>query len=1181
MKGGGDLRRTLAIFGRFTLGQRRAFASAFVLLAIEAVTAVAVPDLIKKLTDFLKDGILPRYFGVTVSDDAAIYVIAGGIVVATAVNSFSASTAEINLATAGRTLGFNLRGALFAHLQRLPLAFHLRRSTGDVLTRITGDVKAMEDFIEDSVSDLVGSVLVLGATMAYLFWQSWQIALLAIAIVPLMAAISNWFARRIKSAAKQERASEGELASTAQEMLSAISLVQVYGRGDVQQRKFAQQSSSARDAVLRTARLDALFGFTVALIESVGIAVVILVGARLVDDGSLTAGALVAFILVVQGMFKPIRRIVKQWNRVAAVYASVDRVGEIFDRQPTVVDLPDARPAPAFRGEIEFRDVSFAYHSVADDGPDGPDQRLALESVSFQVARGESVALVGRSGAGKSTIAQLLPRLYDPHAGAILIDGHDIRQFAYDSVRSQMSMVLQETILLRGTVGENIAYGREGATQEEVIAAAKLASAHDFVMEMPNGYDSVLGERAATLSGGQRQRLAIARAFIRDAPILILDEPTTGLDAESSALVAESLQMLARNRSTLIVSHDLNLIRSVDRILVISAGRVLEEGSPADLLASGGLYSELHALQFGEAAIAATASPNGAPDGAPAGEVLAAVPAGVLDAVPGGVLDDGMLPDGPIPEPRGAPEDDDAQLVGSRGFDAALTRAMPLPASRDEYLARTGWIPSLPPPPARGGDDLDALRSPAVTRAVPGLAEALSARAMAPRLQTMLAEEWEVMSCSPGKPFVEPGAGATLQYRLELRRRGSARTVAHVVAGRLFRTVEDAEAELPYLPPAESLDGREDLRAFARPALVIRELCLLLHAVPLDPQLPGLVRATDPSRLVEILGAQLTSAVPGLVLQGCRAEVVRYARGSCVLRYEVAWQLSSSRRSLKQVVYGKMYGDDQGELVGPVVTALRAELQNGAGTALPFLVPRFQGYVPHLRLALLEAVPGSPLLPDLIKAGAGAAAPPDAGGLTAEQAVVACARVAAALHRTSLPVGAPRTLADEIGAVRASVDALAPVAPGLATSLHRHLGTVQDLALDPPGAFGAAHGDFDASQVLFDGPTTSLVDFDTVCLAEPALDLGRFTGRLSVTVRMAQDTAGGGAHRDEDIAFAFLREYLRATGSEEPDVLLARVAAYRTVALARLAVRSWCQLKPHRLRPALALLEEGQRAGVR
>jgi aminoglycoside phosphotransferase (APT) family kinase protein len=263
------------------------------------------------------------------------------------------------------------------------------------------------------------------------------------------------------------------------------------------------------------------------------------------------------------------------------------------------------------------------------------------------------------------------------------------------------------------------------------------------------------------------------------------------------------------------------------------------------------------------------------------------------------------------------------------------------------------------------------------------------------------------------------------------------------------------------------------------------------------------------------------------------------------------------------------------------VTALRKQLQNGAGSSLPFLVPRFQGYVPQLRMALLEAVPGSPLLPDLVRAASGAARPPEAGDLTAERAVVACARLAAALHGASVPAVVPRTLADEIASVRASVDALASVAPALAASLHRHLGTVHDLALDPPGPLGAAHGDFDPSQVLFDGPTTSLVDFDAVCLAEPALDLGRFTGRLSVMVRMAQDAGGGVAQGDGDVAFAFLREYLRASGSDEPDVLLARVAAYRTVALARLAVRSWCQLKPQRLRPALALLDEARRVGVR
>jgi ABC-type multidrug transport system fused ATPase/permease subunit len=1106
---------------------------AAVLLALEAATAVAVPDLIKRLTDFLVAGRPPRVLGFTPSVEATIPVIAAGIVAVTAVNSSSASLAEISLAQAGRTLGYNLRGALFAHLQRLPLAFHLRRSTGDVLTRLTGDVKAMEDFVEDSFGDLVGSLMILAATMAYLFRQSWQVALLAVGIVPLLTVISNVFARRIKSASKQLRASEGELASTAQEMLSTISLVQVYGRGDIEEQKFARQSRSARDATLRTTRLEAVFSLIVAVLESVGIAVVILLGARLVSSRTLSAGDLIAFILLIQNMFKPIRRIIKQWNRVASVYASVERVGELLDRQPTVVDTPDARLAPPFRGDIEFRNVSFAYQPLSEGDQEGAGGRLALQSVSFRMAD-EAVALVGHSGAGKSTIAQLLPRLYDPHAGAVLVDGQDIRRYTLESLRSQISMVLQETILLRGTVAENIAYGREGATAEDVVRAAKQANAHDFVMALPDGYDTVLGERAATLSGGQRQRLAIARAFIRDAPILILDEPTTGLDAESAALVAEALQTLARNRSTLIVSHDLNLIRTVDRVLVISAGRILEEGSPADLLASGGLYADLYARQFGDAVAATAAVPS-----------------------------------------AGA-----AEPAETKTFDTVLSEAVPLPASREEFLALTSWIPTVPRP-SHVEADLDALRSPALSRALPGLAEALTGSAMAPRLQRMIADDWELLACSPGKAFVEPGEGATLQYRLELRRRGAAETVEHLVAGRLFPTVEAAEGWLSRVDPlADHLDGRDDLRAFTWPALLVRELRLVLHAFPLDPVLPGLVVATDPPELVEMLGPLLTSSVPGLLLQGCHVEVVRYGRDGCVLRYELAWRLQTSRRSLKQVVYGKVYGNGQGRLVGPAVTALRQHLLDASGAALPFLAPRFQAYLPDLRLALLEAVPGSPLLPALIRARAGVAVAPTVAGPTSEGAVVACARIAAALHQSSIPVGAPRTLAEEIDGVRAAVDDLAPLAPVLAASLHRHLGAVGDLALDPPGPLGVAHGDLDPSQVLFDGPTTSLVDFDTVCLAEPALDLGQFTGHLAVAVRKAQDAAEVTHDGGEDLGSAFLCEYLRLSGSSDPDLLLARVAAYRTVALARLAVRSWCQLKPQRLRPTLALLDEPQRIRV-
>jgi hypothetical protein len=438
----------------------------------------------------------------------------------------------------------------------------------------------------------------------------------------------------------------------------------------------------------------------------------------------------------------------------------------------------------------------------------------------------------------------------------------------------------------------------------------------------------------------------------------------------------------------------------------------------------------------------------------------------------------------------------------------------------------------------------------------------------------MLADDWELQGCSPGKTFVEPGGAATVQYRLELRRRGSGEPMEHLVGGRVSATREDAEAWLAQVAPlAEHRDLTAELRAFSRPALLVPELDLVLHAFPLDPLLPGLRVATDAAALVEMLGPVLTSSVPGLVLEDCHVEVVRYGRGRCVLRYELAWQLQRSRRSLKQVIYGKAYADDRGRLVGPAVTALREPL-DGPRSSLPFVVPRFQAYLPDLRLALLEAVPGSPLLPALLRAPPAVAAAPAVGLPTAEGAVAAGARIAAALHRTKIPVGATRTLTGEIEAAGAAVEALAPLAPALAGSLRRHLRACGQPGLDSSGALGVAHGDFAPSQVLFDGPISSLVDFDAVCLAEPALDLGRFTADLAV----AGSRRPGAA---PDLTAGFLSEYLRSSGGGNRDELLDRVAAFRTVALTRLAVDRWRRLEPHRVRPVLDLLDQPQPLGVR
>jgi energy-coupling factor transporter ATP-binding protein EcfA2 len=709
----------------------------------------------------------------------------------------------------------------------------------------------------------------------------------------------------------------------------------------------------------------------------------------------------------------------------------------------------------------------------------------------------------------------------------VLFDGYDIRRFTLESLRAQISIVLQETILLRGTVAYNIAYGREGSTLDEVVAAAKQANAHDFIMAMPDGYDTVLGERAATLSGGQRQRLAIARAFIRDTPILIMDEPTTGLDAESSHLVGEALRTLSQGRTTVIVSHDLSLIRDADRILVISAGRVLEEGTSADLMVSGGIYAQLYARQYGEEA-----------------------------------------PPAAIPAPAAPLEEPDAVTAT---FESGLTEATPLPASRAQFQALTGWAPVLTLR-AQPADELDPLRSPGVTRLLPGLGPSLDVTVMTPQLQRMLADPWVVDSCAPGKAFVEPETGATLRYRLRLRHRDTGEVVERLVGGRLFTSEAQADAWVARCAPlADALDGREDLQAFARTTSHVRQLGLVMHAFPLDPDLPGLVRVSDPRGAVETLAPVVDISVSGLVLQDCHVEVVRYGRrGTCVLRYELKWRLGATRRNLKQVLYGKVYADRSGELVGPAVSALRRSAEEAPGRGFPFLVPRLHGYLPDLRFAVLDALPGAPLLSSLVRD----STPQDgASGLTLDRALHSCARVAAALHDSAIPVGETRTLEGEIARARSEIESISSLAPELASTLHDALAPAVDATREPGAVLGVAHGDLVPAHVLLDGPVTSVVSFDSVCLAEPALDLGQLVCQLDLLQEKARALAGGPDRGVDRLISTVLAEYVRVRGVSDAEALAFRIAAYRSVAQARLAVRLWCELKPERVGMVVSLLK--------
>ncbi|HEU5085813.1 MAG TPA: ABC transporter ATP-binding protein, partial [Roseiflexaceae bacterium] len=614
-----DIGRAVRLFLRFTAGQRKHFMLAAVMLVLEALSAVAIPLVIAYLIDGYLTPRLEQLKGIGTAapvsvlqrfglpllvnpDIDTVAVVTISVVLLTVINSFSDSMAEIYLAQGGRMLGLNLRVALYGHLQRLSLAFYGKQRTGDLLTRVTGDVTAIEDFVTVSLSDIVGSILLIGFTLAAIVFNAWQIAVVAVVVIPVMALVSNYFSQRIKAASKKQRAREGDLAASAQEMLTSIRVIQAYGRAGNQEQKFAAQSRKTMESALEAAGIQARFSATVSVLESVAVAAIIWLGVWLLFQAPLILGVglLSAFIKYIQDMFKPTKKIIKEWNTFGKIYASVERIGEIFDRQPAVQDAPGAVEAPMFEGRIAYDNVSFAYQ-IDGEERDTATMRLALRNLSFQMTPGEVVALVGPSGAGKSTIVQLLPRLYDPHAGAITVDDHDLREFTLDSLRSRMSMVLQEAILFAGTVAENIAYGVENASREDIIAAAMKANAHEFIVKLPDGYDTELSERASNLSGGQRQRLAIARAFIRNTSILILDEPTTGLDADSTELVLLALRSLMKGKSTVIISHDLNLIRHADTILVIQQGELIQKGTHRELLKSGGLYADLYHKQFGAA----------------------------------------------------------------------------------------------------------------------------------------------------------------------------------------------------------------------------------------------------------------------------------------------------------------------------------------------------------------------------------------------------------------------------------------------------------------------------------------------------------------------------------------------------------------------------------------------------
>ena len=488
----------------------------------------------------------------------------------------------------GQRVIIDIRKAVFEKLQRLSMSFYDKHKTGTIMSYVTNDVSALQSAMVDNVVEMITETVILVASIVMMIYLDWKLFLVTFATFPVVLFFIDSFGKRIRKSGSRIQEAAADITSVLQEVASSPRVIKSFVREGYEVDRFDKENMNNFRANMKYAQLSSTLTPTIEFVAAVGVSIILWYGGNSVINGSITAGSLVAFLTYAVNISNPIKRLSRVIGNIQKALAAAQRVFDVLDLPEDIKNAPDAKALPKVKGDVRFNDVSFAYN----------ENEEVLSHVSFDVKPGEMVAFVGPSGAGKSTVASLLPRFYDAINGSITIDGQDIRKVTLDSLREQVGIVPQETVLFNGSVYDNILYGRLDATREEVEAAAKAANAHDFIMQLPDGYETMLGDRGMNISGGQRQRISIARAILKNPQILILDEATSALDTESERVVQEALDRLMVGRTSFVIAHRLSTIKNADKIMVLEKGQLIEQGNHDELMAMDGLYAHLYKIQY-------------------------------------------------------------------------------------------------------------------------------------------------------------------------------------------------------------------------------------------------------------------------------------------------------------------------------------------------------------------------------------------------------------------------------------------------------------------------------------------------------------------------------------------------------------------------------------------------------